>query len=48
MGLNLKPWHILSLEYFRSFVHLEDFIPQGCSLRIKTSYLLAVTRLFLV
>ena len=23
------------LEYFRSFVNLEDFIPEGCSLKKK-------------
>ena len=28
-----KPWHMLNLEYFRSFVHLEDFNPWGCSLK---------------
>ena len=25
--------HMLHLEYFRSFVNLEDFIPEGCSLK---------------
>ena len=35
MELNQKSWHELNLEHFRSFVHLEDFIPWGCSLKKK-------------
>ena len=27
--------NMLNLEYFRSFVHLEDFIPKGFSLKKK-------------
>ena len=46
MELNQRPWHKLNLEHFRTFVHLEDFIPQGCSLK-KASYLLTVSYLFL-
>ena len=31
---------MLHLEYFRSFVNLEDFIPEGCSLKKKTAHYL--------
>ena len=38
-----KPWHMLNLKYFHSFVHLEDFIPLGfCWKKTTASYLLTV------
>ena len=30
---------MLRLEYFRSFVNLEDFIPEDCSLKKKTHHI---------
>ena len=45
MGLNKKLRNMLNLEYFLSFVHLEDFIPYGCSLKKKAKQKTTVTYL---
>ena len=39
---------MLTLEHFDSFVHSEDFIPEGCSLKTTASYLLTVSYLLLI